>query len=204
MPNLLEETIMRKLLNQSWLPLLCLIALVSFAPAAQAGDVDFACAGTGPIPCSGTVNTDGTDYWTSDTQVFNTTAEYPSTTAFTLAFDTNNVGQLNSITISDGTNTLYGTINGFTAASSGTQTAVTLDVLWTGLPTVVSTALGTPQGLSPFASIITVVVPDTGGTALTPKSVDILISPTPEPTTMILFGSGLLAGAGYLRRKRKK
>ncbi len=75
---------MRKLLTQSWLPLLCLIALVSFAPAAQADEVEFACAGTGLIPCSGTVYTDGTDYWTSDTQVFNTTGEYSSSLAFTL------------------------------------------------------------------------------------------------------------------------
>ena len=201
---------MCKLMKQSWLPLLCLIALVSFAPPAQAGDVDFACAGTtGAIPCSGSVATDGTDYWTNDTQVFNTTGEYLSTTAFTLYFDTSNVGQSGSFVISlTGGNangdTLVGTIISFTSTVSNStpQTLISFDILFTSAPQVVQASWGTPNGLSPFATVIVSLNLSSG--ILEPQSVDILISPTPEPTTMILFGSGLLAGAGLLRRKRKK
>lgn len=192
---------MRRLVNQFWLPLLCLTALVSFAPAAQAGNVDFTCAGVGSLPgqCSGTVIQTNGDFSTSDTVVWNATGEYASNVAFTLAFDTS----AGTISITDGTNTLVGTINGFSSSTNtnAAQTFVQLDVVWTSLPLAVESALGGPQGLSPFSTVIVAI--DTSGN-LQPQSVDILISPTPEPTTMILFGSGLLAGAGFLRRKRKK
>lgn len=191
---------MKKLLSKSWLPLFCLLVVASMAPNAQAGNVDFNCGLGFPTAtswCVGMVNTDGTDYWTSGIDVYNSNGPFTALDMFSLEFDTTN----STISITGAGETILGTINSFQAtgrAGAPNVLDIYLDVTWTSLPSIIQSSLGTQGGLSPMALVVSVYRTATG---LQSEIVDISISPTPEPTTMILFGSGLLAGAGLLRRK---
>ncbi len=196
---------MRKLLNQSWLPLLCLIALASFAPAAQAGNVNFSCSDNSATPvfdqCSGTVTENSTTDWVTDgggITIWNTNGPFGSIgspSALILTFDTG----AGVITITGGGETLVGAITSISGIAGTTTASITIIATWdlSAAPTVAA-QLGTPTGID-NASIAIQTDADNIVT-----DVSITITPTPEPTTMILFGSGLLAGAGFLRRKRKK
>lgn len=198
---------MKKLLHKSWLPLFCLLLAASMAPSAQAGNVDFNCGKGFPTStswCVGTIDTDGTDYWTSGIGVYNSNGPFTASDTFSLEFDTTN--STISITEIGGSGaTLTGTINTFQVIQQGTSAAwnIYLDVTWTSLPSIIQSSLGTQGGLSPMGLVIGVYRTSTTST-LQSEFVDISISPTPEPTTMILFGSGLLAGAGLLRRKMRR
>ena len=193
---------MKKLLHKPWLPLFCLLLAASMAPSAQAGNVDFNCGKGFPTStswCVGMINTDGTDYWTSGSgisNIYNSNGPY-ALDVFSLEFNTTN----STISISGAGDTLIGTINSFQAIqrpSDPNAWDIYLDVTWTSLPSIIQSSLGTQGGLSPMGLVIGVY---RTSTTLQSEFVDISISPTPEPTTMILFGSGLLAGAGLLRRK---
>ena len=146
------------------------------------------------------VNTDGTDYWTSGIDIYNSNGPYTSADMFSLEFNTTN----STISISEiggAGATLTGTINSFQAIqrpSDPNAWDIYLDVTWTSLPSIIQSSLGTQGGLSPLGLVIGVY---RTSTTLQSEFVDISITPTPEPTTMILFGSGLLAGAGLLRRR---
>ncbi len=195
---------MRKLLNQSWLPLLCLIALASFAPAAQAGNVNFNCSGSAgsgtPVfnECSGTVTVNSPTDWVSDSggiTVWNTNGPFGTASPLTMTFDT----AAGWIIITDGTETLVGTITSLSGSAGSTTANLNIIANWDlSLAPSVAAQLGTPSGLD--NANITILT----NTNNQVTDVSITITPTPEPTTMILFGSGLLAGAGLLRRKRKK
>ena len=205
MTKLVEETTMRKLLNQSWLPLLCLLALASFVPATHAGNVNFSCSGNSATPvfnqCSGTVTVNGPADWVSDgtgITVWNTNGPFGtigSPSLLTLTFDTG----AGWIIITDGAETLVGAITSITSGAGSTTANINIIATWdlSAAPSVAA-QLGTPGGLDNA----NITIQTTAGNQVT--DVSITITPTPEPTTMILFGSGLLAGAGYLRRKRKK
>ena len=193
---------MKKPLHKSWLPLSCLFLAASMAPSAQAGNVDFDCGKGFPTSttfCVGTIDTDGTDYWTSGIgNVYNSNGPLASD-IFSLQFNTTN----STISITGAGETLTGTINSFQAIqrpSDPNAWDIYLDVTWTSLPSIFTDILGTQGGLSPMGLVIG-VYRDSATSTLQSEFVDISISPTPEPTTMILFGSGLLAGAGLLRRK---
>ena len=192
---------MHKPLNQSWLPLLCLIALASFAPAAQAGNVNFNCSGNSATPafndCSGTVTVNGPTDWVSDgggITIWNT-SPFTTSDVFTLAFDT----AAGTITITGAGETLVGSIVSVTGSAGSTTANINIIATWDlSLAPSVAAQLGTPAGLDNA----NITIQTDASNQVT--DVSITITPTPEPATMILFGSGLLAGAGFLRRKRKK
>ena len=196
---------MRRPLKAGWLAVFFLLAMATTGLPAYAGNVTFDCIASWPNniqtnPCSGFVDTDGTDYWTSGIDVFSADGTYSSSDVFTLQFNT---AFPTTISISGpGGVLLEGTINSFTvvtnAGGAPNRLDIFLDVTWTNLPTAVQTAVGSVGGLSPNALVVTAFRTTT---SYQTEEVNVVISPTPEPTTMVLFGSGLLVCAGLLRRK---
>jgi len=90
---------------------------------------------------------------------------------------------------------LIGSILSSFSSSGGSTTGVFLVANWPTLPASVQTQLGSMTGMdSAFAIYLT-----TSGVA---QSVDVLITPTPEPASMLLVGTGLLAIGGFLRKRR--
>lgn len=196
---------MRQLLKAGWLAGFCLLAVAATGLPAHAGEVGFACVAPGPNvtppnPCSGFVDTDGSDYWTSGIDVFNANGPYSSSDVFTLQFNTA-IPTTISISGSGGV-LLEGTINSFSvvagAGGDPNRLDIFLDVTWTNLPSSIQTILGTAGGFSPYALVVSAFRTTTSYQS---ERVDVVISPTPEPTTMVLFGSGLLVCAGLLKRK---
>lgn len=193
---------MKKLLQKSCLPVFCLLLAASMAPRAQAGNVNFDCGKGFPTStsfCVGTIQTNSTDFWTTGSgisNIFNSNGPFTASDTFSLEFNT----EFSTISITGAGVTLYGVINSFSVSNARGANVydIFLDVTWTGLPSNIQGILGTQGGLSPMGLVIGVY---RTSTTLQSEFVDISISPTPEPTTMILFGSGLLAGAGLLRRK---
>ncbi len=177
---------MLKLLERFGLILFVLAALGIFVPCAQASNVDFNCT---PSNCTGTVTQSGPNFSSAGISLFNNTGTYSSSVAFTLKFDTSTKAisllGTGALTGQD----LIGTISSFTPFSGG----VGLSVSWTTLPGAVSSQLGTSAGVGTTSVIFL-----TGGAA---ASVDLLIMPTPEPSGLLLLGSGLLAAGSFLRRR---
>ncbi len=183
---------MRTVLKRPWL--LTLSALLLFVPLVQAANVDFSCT---PATCTGTVVSSGGNYSSTGITVFNNNGPYPATDVFSLAFDTSAPFPNISITgVTDPTQVLLGNILSFTALSGSTTTTFGFHAVWPVLPLAVQAQLGTPTGTDTgFAIYLNV-----SGAA---QSVDVLITPTPEPGTLaLLFGTGLLGLGTYLRRRR--
>ncbi len=194
---------MRRGLLATWFLVVAVVGLLVFVPAASAGNVDFSCATSN---CTGTVTNASNNFSTTGITLYNSGGPYLSTTPFTLVFNTNTasttlfgsnvIGSGNgTISITGGGDTLLGTFTGFTYAPGSTTATLTLaGVVWSTLPSLVQAALGTPTGID--NGTVTFIL--ASGAA---QSVDILITPTPEPGSLMLLGSGLLLGGGILRRK---
>jgi hypothetical protein len=165
-----------------------------FGEMVRADGIDFTC-NTGAT-CGGTVTQNGSNFSsTGGINLFNSTGQYLSGVPFTLNFDTSTL----SITLT-GTGIytgekFVGTILNF--GSFGTSTTdVALSAFWGGLPSSIQALFGTTQGLD-TASVI--YLTGTGGA----QSVDVFITPTPEPAALALFGTGILWCGGLLRRRNK-
>jgi hypothetical protein len=150
-------------------------------------NVDFECSLSPTTHCTGTVVKSGSNFSTTGISVFNDSGPYTTTLAnhFTLAFDT-----LTGTISLDGTGTfagqnLVGHIMSFSSATGGTTTTVNFVVDWPTLPPAVQAQLGTPTGLDAgFVIALT-----TTGAA---QSVDVLITPTPEPPSFFLWMGGIV------------
>lgn len=175
-----------------------LIGLLLSVPGVQAQtNVDFECSLSPTTHCSGTVVQSGSNFSTTGINVFNDSGPYTTNTAnhFVLAFNT-----LTGTISLDGTGTfagqnLVGHIVSFNSATGSTTTTVNFVVDWPTLPPAVQAQLGSPTGRdSGFVIALT-----SGGAT---QSVDVLITPTPEPPSVFLFVGGMLLVAIKFLRLR--
>jgi PEP-CTERM motif len=176
-----------------WITLFVLLMLSVPSVLAQT-NVDFQCSLSPTSHCTGSVAASGSNFSSTGIQVFNDSGPYNASVPFMLAWNT----ATGTISI-DGTGlyagqNLIGTILSFSAMSLGsTSNDYTFVVKWPTLPAMVQAQLGTLTGVdSGFAIALK------SGTS---QSVDVLITPTPEPASMLIFGTGLLA-IGLVIRKR--
>jgi hypothetical protein len=171
-----------------------MLALALFSAPAHADAVDFSCAGSN---CTGTVAQSGGNYSTTGIGgLVQSVAGGPdyNTGAFTLVFDTST--DIASLTGNAAANndTLLGTIVSATPIPSSGQTLLALNVNWTSLPADFQAFLNSGVG----NSVGSVIYLNQTGAA---TSVDFTVTPTPEPATFVMLGSGLLGLCGLFRRK---
>jgi hypothetical protein len=156
--------------------------------------VDFSCGGSS---CSGTVTQVGSTYSTTGIGgLVQTVAGGPDylTGAFNLIFNTTTTAISLTGNAAAGNDTLLGTIVSATPTSLSGQTQLLLNVNWTSLPADFSSFLNAPAG----SSLGSVIYLNPSGAA---SSIDFTITPTPEPATFLMLGTGLLALGGLFRRK---
>lgn len=169
------------------------IALVLGSASARADNVDFFCSLGASSLCTGTVVQSGANYSTTGIQVFNDSGPYSASDPFTLVFNTA-TGAI-SITDADETSqTLIGDITTFAALTGNSTKSVSFVADWPTLPSAVQTKLGSPTG----EDIGFVIYLSSNNK---PTSIDVTITPTPEPASLLLLGSGLVGIGGFLRRK---
>jgi hypothetical protein len=170
-----------------------LIVLPLLVQPAHADGIDFTCS-TG-TSCGGTVAQNGSNFSSSGINLFNSTGPYSSVVPFTLSFDTFTGSiALTGTGIYTGENFVGNILNFGSFGVSTTDVAMT--VFWGGLPSTIQALFGTSQGMD-SASVI--YLTGTGAA----QSVDIFITPTPEPAALALFGTGVLWCGGLLRRRKK-
>jgi len=181
-------------MNLKRLALTCTAAMVLAGTAAWAGDIDFTCSLGTANHCTGSITKSGSNYSTSGINVFNDSGPYNSSVPFELVFNTaSGAVSIEGTGIYAGQN-LVGDITSFGVTKGKTTTDVSFTADWPKLPPLVQTDLGSPTGTD-SGSVIALTF------ARTARSVDVLITPTPEPGSVALFSSGLLAVGGFLRRK---
>jgi len=184
------------------LALTCAAAMLLVGTAAWADDIDFDCSLGKSDPCTGTITKSGSNYSTTGINVYDDSGPYKDTVPFRLIFNT----QTGSISI-DGTGiykgqNLVGDITSWSVGNGQNSTDLSFVAVWPTLPPLVQAFLGSKTGLdSGFVITSSVVTSRKAGKA---TSGDVLIEPTPEPASLALFGSGLLAIGGALRRKLRR
>lgn len=160
-------------------------------------NVDFFCTLGGSSACTGTVVHSGSNVSSSGITVFNDSGPFSSTVPFTLAFDTaTGVVSIDGTGIYAGMN-LIGTIITSGTMGGGPTTGFSFVASWPTLPAMVQTQLGSLTGID---TGFVIFLNSTGA----PQSVDVVIAPTPEPASMFLMGTGLLAIGGLLRKRRTR
>jgi hypothetical protein len=184
------------------LALTCTAAMLLVGTAAWADDLDFDCSQAKSALCTGTITESGSNYSTTGINVYDDSGPYKDTVPFNLTFNTK-TGQISI----DGTGiykgqNLVGDITSFTVLNGKSTSDLSFTAVWPTLPPLVQTFLGTKSGID-SGSVITLslITPKKGGKA---ASGDVVITPTPEPASLALFGSGLLALGGALRRKLRR
>ncbi len=167
--------------------ILVAFALLWLAPAARATPLDFGRIGT--VACSGSVSSlTGGNFSTTGIRV--TSPDFGSE-RFNLTFNTR-TGAI-SLVGSAG-DTLSGRIASFFANTNfGLTTIDFTAVNWTHLTSGVVAALGSAQGNG-----VGIVIELSSRRAV---SVDVPVTPVPEPGTLGLFGASLTFIGGIVRRK---
>ncbi len=189
--------------------------------ATSGTDVNVAVGSCTSTTFTGTCTLSGTAFFSSVgtfTITTTTSGSTPMTASFVGSglFDVSMNGATSTFDYHDGTNTLDGSITWTTVANGSTQPH--LNGIITGLSVSGNSAFtSTFSGSAAFVTLITQnmsctmsVSPCTlenlllntsaQGSALTGSS---NVIPSPEPASMVLFGTGLLAIGGFVRRKRQ-
>jgi PEP-CTERM motif len=190
-----------------------LFAVSLFVQSAKADEIDFQLAaqdavGEGSIILTGSnFSTTGIDVTPNPVLMANLGGD-----VFDLTFNTaTGLISINGATEGGGSADIFnGTISSFTTTTGGSTETINMIATWSALPADVLAFFGLPANtggnditsvgflLSSCAS-----VGDSIAESCIVNSVDVAIVPTPEPATLLLFGSGLLGLGALVRRKLK-
>lgn len=178
-----------------------LFVLPLFVQSARADEVVFACGGSGSpvLPCSGSINAvyNGLGALTSASDLASPITVLNSQgpelgVFFLLQFDTS--AAVPNISLSNGLETLSGNIVLASGFQFGSTDDIDLGVDWTNLPADFAAFLGSATGTGITTNVILSVNSADSATTVS-------ITPTPEPSSLLLLGSGLLSFGGLLRRR---
>jgi hypothetical protein len=191
----------RIVVSRLLLIVLGLLVATLFAPTAKADGIylDFACSGV--TACGqnqtggqGTVTASGGNFSTTGITVTEGSGFYPAGSLFTLTFDTSTsmISIIGQGSLSG--EVFNGMITNLQTLTGNSTTDINFTAIWPTIPADVQSLFNTTGG---WDSGFTIFL-STSGTA---NSVDVTITPAPEPAAPVLLSAGLL-GLGLLLKRR--